>query len=190
MPEAIPEKVLRSRKVVRLSRMTPVRRGKENMRQPMHVRSTRALAQLSSAQLSWQFSARFFARPLAAALATVAWLHAVPAANAQTRPQAPAAADQAVNIPDQKLDQAAAAIERMASIKQEYQQRISKGASQAEQQKLADEGNNAMEKAVTEQGLSVAEYSSILEVAQNNPVVREKIIQRITPKPAAPPPGR
>ena len=78
----------------------------------------------------------------------------------------------------------------MASIKQEYQQRISKEASQAEQQKLANEGNNAMEKAVTEQGLSVAEYSSILEVAQNNPVVREKIIQRITPKPAPPPPGR
>ena len=160
------------------------------MRQPMHVRSTQSLAQLSSAQLPWQFSARFFAGPLAAALATVAWLHAVPAANAQTRPQAPAAADQAENIPDQKLDAAAAAIERMASIKQEYQQRISKEASQAEQQKLANEGNNAMEKAVTEQGLSVAEYSSILEVAQNNPVVREKIIQRITPKPAPPPPGR
>jgi hypothetical protein len=69
----------------------------------------------------------------------------------------------------------------MASVKQEYQQRISKEASQAEQEKLADEGNNAMEKAVTDQGLSVAEYTKILEVAQDNPAVREKIIQRIKP---------
>jgi DNA-binding transcriptional regulator YbjK len=127
---------------------------------------------------------------LAAALVTVVWLHSVPAANAQAQPQAPGTAGQAENIPDQKLDQAAAAIERMARVKQEYQQRISKEASPDAQQKLADEGNNAMEKAVTDQGLSVQEYSTILEVAQNNPVVREKIIQRITPKPAAPSPQR
>jgi hypothetical protein len=155
------------------------------MRQPMHLEPTRRFAQLSP-----RFSARFLAAPVAAALVTVAWLHSVPAANAQAQPQAPGTAGQAENIPDQKLDAAAAAIERMASIEQEYQQRISKEASPAEQQKLADEGNNKMEKAVTDQGLSVAEYSSILEMAQNNPVVREKIVQRITPKPAAPSPQR
>jgi hypothetical protein len=151
----------------------------------MHLEPTRRFAQLSP-----RFSARFLAAPVAAALVTVAWLHSVPAANAQAEPQAPGTAGQAENIPDQKLDAAAAAIERMASIKQEYQQRISKEASPAEQQKLTDEGNNKMEKAVTDQGLSVAEYSSILEMAQNNPVVREKIVQRITPKPAAPSPQR
>jgi hypothetical protein len=32
---------------------------------------------------------------------------------------------------------------------------------------------------VTDQGLSVMEYDSILEVAQNDPEVREKIGQRI-----------
>ncbi len=137
-----------------------------------------------------RFSTRSFAGPLAATLITVASLHSVPTANAQAQPQAPGAAGQTENIPDQKLDATAAAIERMASVKQEYQQRISKEKSQAEQEKLADEGNHAMEKAVTDQGLSVAEYSSILQMAQNNPVVREKIIQRIKPNrsPAAPPP--
>jgi uncharacterized protein DUF4168 len=155
------------------------------MRPPMHLRSTRPFTQLSP-----RLSGRLITGSFAAALATVAWLHSVPAANAQTQPQAPGTSGQAENIPDQKLDQAAAAIERMARVKQDYQQRISKEASPAEQQKLADEGNNAMEKAVTDQGLSVQEYSTILEVAQNNPVVREKIIQRITPKPAAPPPQR
>ena len=36
-------------------------------------------------------------------------------------------------------------------------------------------------KMVTDQGLSVEEYDSILEVAQNDPDVREKIRQRIRP---------
>jgi hypothetical protein len=141
-------------------------------------------------QLAPRF-ARLLTAPLAAALVAVASLYAVPAANALAQQQ-PGAAAQADNIPDQKLDQAAAAIERMASIKQEYQLRISKEPSQAEQQKLANEGNNKMEKAVTDQGLSVEEYSSILEVAQNNPMVREKIVQRIKPSanPAAPRPER
>jgi hypothetical protein len=31
----------------------------------------------------------------------------------------------------------------------------------------------------TDQGLSVAEYTEILQIAQNNPAVREKILQRI-----------
>jgi hypothetical protein len=46
---------------------------------------------------------------------------------------------------------------------------------------IADEGNTALAKAITEQGLSLDEYSSILVVAQNDPVVREKILQRIKP---------
>jgi hypothetical protein len=42
-----------------------------------------------------------------------------------------------------------------------------------------NEAVNALEKAVTDQGLSVEEYDSILEVAQSDPDVREKIRQRI-----------
>jgi hypothetical protein len=44
-----------------------------------------------------------------------------------------------------------------------------------------DEAVNAIEKAVTDQGLSVEEYDSILKVAQNDPEVRDKIRQRIRP---------
>ena len=38
---------------------------------------------------------------------------------------------------------------------------------------------DAMAKAVKEQGLSVEEYTSIIEVAQNDPVVRNKLLQRM-----------
>ena len=45
--------------------------------------------------------------------------------------------------------------------------------------KLADEASDAMAKAVKDQGLSVEEYTSIIEVAQNDPVVRNKLLQRL-----------
>jgi hypothetical protein len=36
-----------------------------------------------------------------------------------------------------------------------------------------------MEKAVTDQGLSIDEYTTILAVAQKDPIVRDKLIQRL-----------
>jgi len=86
----------------------------------------------------------------------------------------------AAKSPDQKLDAAAAAIKRVAGLKQDYQQRIA-AAAPADQERTLNEAVNAMSKAVTEQGLSVEEYDSILEVAQNDPDIREKIRQRIRP---------
>ncbi len=120
--------------------------------------------------------------PAVAALAA-AWLFSVPAANAQVQsPPAqspsPGAADPAPNLSEQKLDAAAAAIQRVASLKQDYQQRIA-SAPPAQQERIAEEAVNALAKAVTDQGLSVDEYTSILEAAQTNPEVREKIRQRL-----------
>ena len=48
-------------------------------------------------------------------------------------------------------------------------------------ERTAFEAINALSNAVTDQGLSLKEYDSILEVAQNDPEVREKIRQRIRP---------
>jgi hypothetical protein len=69
---------------------------------------------------------------------------------------------------------------QVATVKNEYQQRI-ETAPASDQDRLAEEGNNALLKAVTDQGLSVEEYNSILVMAQNDPTVREKIFQRLRP---------
>jgi uncharacterized protein (DUF1778 family) len=69
---------------------------------------------------------------------------------------------------------------RVATLKQDYQQRIAAAAPDDKKQ-LLDEAINALAKAVTDQGLSVEEYDSILEVAQNDPSIGEKIRQRIRP---------
>ena len=77
-------------------------------------------------------------------------------------------------------DAAAAAIMRVAALKQDFQQRIT-AAPAGDKERLASEAMTALTKAVTDQGLSVQEYTSILEVAQSNPEVREKIRQRLRP---------
>jgi len=107
-----------------------------------------------------------------------------PAANAQERSQepsvAPSPSEPSQNIPDQKLDAAAAALEQVASLKENYQQRI-ESADPADKRRILDEANNALVKAITDQGLSVEEYTAILVVAQNDATIREKIIQRLRP---------
>ena len=96
----------------------------------------------------------------------------VPAASAQVQSPSPNLSQEPQNIPDQKLDAVAAAIGRVAILKEDYHKRI---------EQLLDEAVNTIEKAVTDQGLSVEEYDSILKVAQNDPEVRDKIRQRIRP---------
>jgi Domain of unknown function (DUF4168) len=132
-------------------------------------------------QLSMQPSMRLV---IAAALAALP-LFSAPLANAQAERQSPgtpkqpgATEKQTPDIPDQKLDAAAVALEQVASVREKYRQRLEE-APATDAKGITDEAKNAIAKAITDQGLSIEEYTSILVVAQNDPVIREKIVQRI-----------
>ena len=58
---------------------------------------------------------------------------------------------------------------------------LTRGFKAEAKQYIADEAINAMKKAVTDQGLSVDEYNTIVQTAQNDPTVRQKLVQRIHP---------
>ena len=122
-----------------------------------------------------KFSTRFLM--LAALLA--AGHFAVPAALAQA--QSPLQGIPAPVVSDQKIEATAAALERVASLQQTYRQRLSEATEQADKEHIVAEANGALTKAVTDQGLSVEEYASILQAAQNDPALRGKIIERIHP---------
>ena len=115
---------------------------------------------------------------------TAAGLLVMPAAQAQQQsPSGPSSVitpspPTPTNIPDKKLDAAAAAVKKVTALRDTYEQKLAH-APAAEKQRLAGEATDAMEKAVTEQGLSVEEYTAILKVAQNDPVVRGKLVQRM-----------
>jgi len=107
-----------------------------------------------------------------------------PAANAQQQspaapsPTAPGPTTAPADISDKKLDAAAAAVKKVVALRDTYEQKLAQ-APAAEKQRLAGEASDAIEKAVTDQGLSVEEYTTILQVAQNDPVVRSKLVQRM-----------
>ncbi len=115
---------------------------------------------------------------------TAAGLLVMPAAQAQQQsPSGPSSVitpspPTPTNIPDKKLDAAAAAVKKVSVIKNKYDQQLAQ-APVTEKQRLEGEADDAMAKAVTDQGLSVEEYTTILNVAQKDPVVRDKLLQRM-----------
>jgi predicted ATPase with chaperone activity len=82
------------------------------------------------------------------------------------------------NISDQKLDAAAAAIKRVSDIKVTYDAKVAM-VPEAEKARLAGEAEQAMTKAVIDQGLSVDEYLSILRVARADPAVHDQLTKRL-----------
>src|SRR5262245_2388056 len=119
---------------------------------------------------------RVIKRPFAAAILAITCFIALPAANGQA--PSPSPSQQTPAVSDQKLDQMAAAVKQVATVKQDYQERIA-AAPPADQERIAGEANGALEKAVTDQGLSVEEFNRIILVAQNDPDVLDKIRQRL-----------
>ena len=115
---------------------------------------------------------------------TAAGLLVMPAAHAQQQsPSGPSVTTPSPTttptiIPDKKLDAAAAAVKKVTVIKNNYDQQLAQ-APVDEKKRLQGEAGDAMAKAVTEQGLSVEEYLTILKVAQQDPAVRDKLLQRM-----------
>jgi hypothetical protein len=153
-------------------------------------RATSGRSQVSGAPCK-ETNMRLLTQFLSAAVLMSAWFSSMPIANAQkaqVEAPSPGLSTPAPGITDEKLDAAAAALERVAILQQTYRQRLAEAAAQtdesaaqADKERIVAEANDALTKAVADQGLSVEEYSSILEVAQNDPEVRGKILQRIRP---------
>jgi hypothetical protein len=109
----------------------------------------------------------------------------VPVANAQAQQTPPASTTApkatpapSADISDQKLDAAAKAVKGISALQNTYEQKIAQ-APQEDKSRIADEADSAMQKVVTDQGLTVEEYTSILQVAQNNPTVHQKLLDRL-----------
>jgi Domain of unknown function (DUF4168) len=92
---------------------------------------------------------------------------------------APATAGQA-KVSDQQITQAANAMQKVMTLRQAYSQRMAQAAP-ADRGRVEQEGETAMKQAVTDQGLSVQQYNTILQTAQNDPSVRQKLLSRVPP---------
>jgi len=127
--------------------------------------------------------------PSAAAIATLAVLGsslAFSQAVGQTQPPAngPQAASTA-DISDQQLKAAATAIPEVEGIRQNYQQQLAE-APDSDKPHIQNQAGDEMKKAIADQGLSIPEYNSILQAAEENAEVRTRLIQQM-PEPDQPP---
>ncbi|HLY57029.1 MAG TPA: DUF4168 domain-containing protein [Stellaceae bacterium] len=85
-------------------------------------------------------------------------------------------------IPPQKLDAAASVVKDVNDLQRSYQPRIDAAASPADKQKVVGEEEQAAEKAVTDRGLTVDEFKQIMQVAKNDPNIRNEITRRMQPE--------
>jgi hypothetical protein len=120
-------------------------------------------------------------RPIAATALMAACYLSVPAVSVHAQSTAPGPSTSTPGLSDQKLNAAAAALERVAALQNDYKERVAEAKAPADKERLVSEANNQAAKAVTDQGLSVEEYVAILNVARENPEIRSKILRRIGP---------
>ncbi|HZQ02063.1 MAG TPA: DUF4168 domain-containing protein [Reyranella sp.] len=115
------------------------------------------------------------------ALAVTTTLAFAVTVNAQTTTapsSSPPGSSSTSSISDKKLDAVAAAAKNVVVINRSYKAKVDQ-APDAQKQQLVAEANQAMTKAVTDQGLSVDEYMNIMRVAQNDQSVRNRLIERM-----------
>jgi hypothetical protein len=110
----------------------------------------------------------------------------IPVANAQNQPASPPSSTmtpdtpaKAADLSDKKLDAAAKAVKQVSAVSDNYKKKLAATPDKAEKERLLDQADKDVTKAVTDQGLSVDEYMAIMKVAEADSTVRNKLIDRL-----------
>jgi hypothetical protein len=119
---------------------------------------------------------RLFTR-LAAAILTAGCYLSIPSGAVPAQSAGPSTFAQ--DLSDQNLSAVAAALERIASLQKDYRQRIAEAEAPADKDRIVAEVHGEFTKAVTDQGLSLEEYGSILDIARDDPQIRDKILHHM-----------
>jgi hypothetical protein len=105
----------------------------------------------------------------------------------QTKPQVQSMEQPApVAISDEKLDAFAVAYLQVDKVRQDYSAKIGAAKDPTSKQKLQNEANQEMIKAVeTSPNMSVEDYKTVISAAQTNPAVAKKLQEKLQTPPAA-----
>jgi hypothetical protein len=82
------------------------------------------------------------------------------------------------DVTDKKLDATAAAVKKVSAVSDSYKKKLAQ-APESEKDKILDQADKDVTKAVTDQGLSVQEYLGIMRLAENDATVRGKLMDRL-----------
>jgi hypothetical protein len=96
------------------------------------------------------------------------------ASDMQTAPPSTAGAIPGA-IPDQTIGKAGAALHDVAKLQEKYQGQMD-SASAAQKKGLSEQANAEAVQAIQSHGISVQEYSNVVRTAQNNPQVKQRLL--------------
>jgi len=120
-------------------------------------------------------------RIAALAAALVVATAAVPALAEQggrnaAAPQPPGAATQSNQLSDAMVQKVGKALRHAATIRQQYAERAQTTKSPQQQQTLTDQAQTDMMKAIGDEGLSVQQYNQVIQMAQADPTLKERLL--------------
>jgi hypothetical protein len=119
----------------------------------------------------------FRSSAIAAALMATAALPALAEQSPTTNavPQMQGAAPQQGELSDALVHKVGAALRQTAVIRQKYAERA-QSMNPAQQQQLTGQAQSEMMQAIGDQGLSVQQYNQVLQLAQADPTLRQRLM--------------
>ena len=111
-------------------------------------------------------------RTAAAAAALLLGCTTIPALADQT----PGSESQQGQMSDAMVHKVGLVVRNMASVRQQYAQRVQSAGTQQQRQTLIDQAQSEMLKVITDQGLSVDQYNQAIHLAQADPQLKQRIL--------------
>jgi Domain of unknown function (DUF4168) len=108
----------------------------------------------------------------AALLATVM---AFPVA-AQPSAGGPSGTVSSANTSDTTIGKVGVALRQVVQIKQTYSQRLQSANTPEQQQDISKQLSGAAVTAITQQGLSLDQYNQVIQAAQNDPALKQRLL--------------
>ena len=93
-----------------------------------------------------------------------------------TPPTPPGASTQQGAVSDALVQKVGTALRQTATIRQQYSQRAQSSNSQERKQELTSQAQVEMVKAIGDQGLSVQQYNQVIQMAQADPTLRQRLL--------------
>jgi hypothetical protein len=94
--------------------------------------------------------------------------------NANSAPQSQSQAP-AKNFSDDELQEFADASQEIASISQDYTQKLQNASDEGDQQKIRQQANDEMVEAVKDSGMDVEKFNSIGQAVQQDPQLMQRV---------------
>jgi GTP1/Obg family GTP-binding protein len=107
--------------------------------------------------------------------AMLATAMALPAA-AQQLSGAPSGAVSGANMSDATVKKVGAALRQVAQVEQTYSQRLQSANTPEQKQDISKQASGAAVTAITQQGLTIDQYNQVIQAAQSDPALKQRVL--------------